>query len=308
MSVSGTDRLVSLADFTVTPARKTVSPDDLDLALPVWQELLPGLTLVGFETLPGETVRSGEQVSASIIWLAGDSPTFGNLAMSLGAKPGGGKGKWSLSEPVGLAGIGYPSSQWRPGELLRGWLAARVPPSLEPGLYKLSLHLTTADDSRQEVFTLPIGDFQVEGWPRNFEPPQPQIAIGANYGAQATLVGFDVDTPTLSPGDTLTARLYWRAEAEFVQNHTAFFHLIGPDGLLYGQVDQIPGAGAFPTTGWLPGEYITDTYAVPLAPDAPLGDYQIAIGMYNPATGERLPVSSPDCQPDVCMLAGWRVQ
>ncbi len=82
----------------------------------------------------------------------------------------------------------------------------------------------------------------------------------------------------LKSGDTLTAQLYWRAETEFDQNYTAFIHLIGPDGSLYGQVDQSPGAGAFPTTGWLPGEYITDAYTIPIDAKAPPGDYQIEIG------------------------------
>jgi len=306
---SGTlDRLASLADFTVLPAKEPVNPDDIDLALPIKQELIPGLTLVGFETLPGETVRSGERVGASLIWQAGETHIANNLAMSFTAKSGEGDEEWPLSEPVGLAGISYQTSQWQAGELLRGWLVARIPPSFEPGLYKLRLRLTTADDPANEILTLPLGDFQVEGWPRNFNAPQPQKVIEANYGGLATLIGLDADTATLSPGDTLTARLYWRAEHEFNQDYTAFVQLIGPDGLLHGQVDQTPGAGEFPTTGWLPGEYISDSYAVPLATDAPLGDYQLAIGLYNPETGERLPVSSPDCQPDVCLIPGLTVR
>jgi 4-amino-4-deoxy-L-arabinose transferase-like glycosyltransferase len=300
--------LLPLANFTVTPAQKPVKPDDLDLALPVRQTILPGLTLVGFETLPGETVRSGAQVGASLIWQAGDTPPADDLTMLLIAQPKEGQEAWSLSEPAGLAGPGYPTSAWQPGELLRGWLKARVPPSFEPGIYELSLRLATADNSSPEVLTLPIGDFKVEGWPRNFEPPQPSINIGGNYGELAALVGLDAEMEALSPGQTLTARLYWQALAEFSQNYTAFVQLIGPDGRLYGQVDQTPGAGAFPTTGWLPGEYITDEYAISLAADAPTGAYQVAIGLYNPETGQRLPVSGGDCQFDACLLPGLMVK
>jgi hypothetical protein len=294
-----------LADFSVTPARQPVNLDELDLAFPVKQELLPGLTLVGFETLPGETIRPGDRAGASLIWQAGDSPLTQDLAMQLTAKPEEGGEEWPLSEPVGLAGPDYPTSQWRPGELLRGWLAARTPPSFEPGLYKLRLRLTAAGE---EVLTLPIGDFKVEGWPRNFDAPQPQVNLEANYGELATLVGLDAETDTLAPGDTLKARLYWRAENEFEQNYTAFFQLIGPDGRLHGQADQIPGAGQFPTTGWLPGEYLTDPYAVTLNPNAPPGDYQIAIGLYDPATGQRLPVNSPNCRENACFIPGLTVK
>jgi hypothetical protein len=296
----GSKELLPLANFTVTPAKTPVDPDTLNLALPVKRELLPGLTLVGFETLPGGAIRSGEQVGASLLWQAGETPITADLEMALSVKTGEGHDEWSISEPVGLAGAGYPTSQWQPGDLWRGQLLARIPPSLEPGLYELQLHLTAPETSGVKPLTLPIGEFQVEGWSRVFDPPQPQIEVGADFAGQATLVGLDAGAAQVSAGDTLAARLYWRVEAEFDQNYTAFIHLIGPDGVLYGQVDQIPGAGAFPTTGWLPGEYISDEYAVPVARDAPPGAYRIEIGMYDPDTGQRLPVTSPDCRSDAC--------
>jgi hypothetical protein len=290
-----TGDLLTLANFMVQPATKPVTPDDLDLALPTRQELLPGLTLVGFETLPGEAIRSGSQIGASLIWLAGDTPLTENLAMSLVVRPAEGVDEWPISEPVGLAGS-YPTSQWQPGELLRGWLTARIPASWEPGTYKLGLRLTPVDRPKTEVVSLPIGDFEVEGWTRNFDVPQPQVEVGANFNGQTILVGLDASTNQVSPGDTLNVRLYWWVEFEFNQDYAAFIHLIGPDGLLHGQVDQTPGAGAYPTTGWLPDEYITDDYAIPIPQDAPAGDYQIEIGMYDPNTGQRLSV----CQSDSC--------
>ena len=302
---AGTDRLVDLASFQVTPAQKPVTVDDLELALPIQQELLPGLTLVGFETLPGETVRAGQEVGASVIWQASGDGFTEDITMHFVAKPEEGKEAFDISEPVGLAGPGYPTSQWQPGDIVRGWLKARIPPSFEPGIHKLSLSLGQGDE---EIGRLPIGDFQVEGWPRNFDPPQPQVEIEATYGDQAKLVGFDAATDTLAPGDTLSARVYWQAESEFSEDYKVFFQLIGPDGLLHGQVDQIPGSGQYPTTGWLPGEYITDDYAVALAQDAPSGDYQIAIGLYNANTGQRLPVDSDNCQSDACLLPGLTVQ
>ena len=58
----------------------------------------------------------------------------------------------------------------------------------------------------------------------------------------------------------------------------------------------------------LTGEYITDAYEVKLAADAPPGEYQLVIGLYNPETGERLPVNGPDCQPDACFVPGLTVK
>lgn len=302
------DRRVKLADLTVTPGTRPVELKDLNIVLPVDQQLLPGLTLAGFETLPGDTVRPGERVELTLIWQAGDPPPAGNLEMSLAAKSEDGRREWALSQPVKLAGPSYPTHHWRPNEILRGWISARVPSEAESGLYKLRLRLTQAGQPEREVVTLPIGDFHIQGWTRNFDSPQPQAKIGADYGGLATLVGLDVASTTLAPGDTLNLRLYWRADGEFAKNHAAFVQLIGPDGRLHGQVDQTPGAGQYPTTGWLPGEYIADDYAIPLAADAPPGDYQIAVGLYDPASGQRLPVNSSGCQPDVCLLPGLTVK
>lgn len=301
----GADRLTELAPFKVAPATKRTKPEDLTLALPAEQPLLPGLKLIGFETLPGQSVRAGQQLGASLIWQADDPPPAADLQMGLVVKPKEGKDEWPISEPVGLAGPGYPSSRWRAGEMLRGWLTARIPPTLEPGIYELELRLSNAGSNK---LSLPVGDFEITGWPRNFTAPRPQLPFNAEFGGLATLVGLDADASTLSPGGTLNARLYWRSDAEFDADYTAFVQLIGPDGALHGQVDQTPGAGQFPTTGWLPGEYLTDPYAVTLAADAPPGDYQIAIGLYNPHTGQRLPVTGNNCQPDVCLLPGLTVK
>jgi hypothetical protein len=43
-------------------------------------------------------------------------------------------------------------------------------------------------------------------------------------------------------------------------------------------------------SGWLPGEVVTDVHVVPIAPDAPAGEYWLAVGMYDPATVVRLPL------------------
>lgn len=282
-----------LAEVAIVPPSQPASVDDLPLALGVNRELAPGVTLLGFETLPGETVRAGDQLGASLIWQAGDTPPATDWRMALRVKAGEGQSEWPISEPVGLAGPGYPASGWQTGDVWRGWLSARIPPSLEPGLYELELHLAAVD---VEPVVLPVGEFEITGWPRVFNAPQPQFELGADFNGQAILTGLDVETQTVAPGDTLPVRLYWQAAAEFTADYTAFVHLIGLDGLLYGQVDQTPGAGAFPTGGWLPGEYLRDEYNLSVADNAPPGDYQLEIGLYHPVTGERLSVcGAADC-------------
>jgi hypothetical protein len=71
-------------------------------------------------------------------------------------------------------------------------------------------------------------------------------------------------------------------------SYVAFVHLLDRSGQVVGQVDRVPGDGAFPTTGWLPGEVITDSYQLPLTGAAANSATTIEIGLYDPATGKRL--------------------
>ncbi|MCB9446522.1 MAG: glycosyltransferase family 39 protein [Ardenticatenaceae bacterium] len=65
---------------------------------------------------------------------------------------------------------------------------------------------------------------------------------------------------------------------------------INSDNFLWGQQDNEPVNNSRPTTTWRSGEVIVDSYAIPVDAQAPPGTYQIEIGLYDPATGARLPL------------------
>jgi hypothetical protein len=71
---------------------------------------------------------------------------------------------------------------------------------------------------------------------------------------------------------------------------TVFVHLFDPTtGEIPVQWDQQPFHGAYPTSWWLKGEVIDDPIALNLE-DVPPGRYQLAVGLYDAQTWERLPV------------------
>ena len=84
--------------------------------------------------------------------------------------------------------------------------------------------------------------------------------------------------------------LEWEAMQTVDQAYKVFVHVLGPDGLPIAQEDNEPVNGTRPTSTWHTGEVIMDSYAIPLAPQAPAGHYTIEIGLYDPATGNRLSV------------------
>jgi hypothetical protein len=57
-------------------------------------------------------------------------------------------------------------------------------------------------------------------------------------------------------------------------------------------MDGPPAGGKYPTSLWDVGEVIRDVVPVPLPEDLPGGDYEIRVGLYDAATGLRLPVAS----------------
>jgi len=122
-----------------------------------------------------------------------------------------------------------------------------------------------------------------------FVQPEPTIEREVRFGQGIMLAGYDLPRAHLSPGDLMVIRLHWRCTAPVATSYTVFTHLLGPDGERYGQHDSIPLSGEGPTTSWVPGDTIVDEYQIPVAPDAPPGEYVLAVGMYELGAGERLP-------------------
>ncbi|MBL8057255.1 MAG: hypothetical protein JNK29_11180, partial [Anaerolineales bacterium] len=158
------------------------------------------------------------------------------------------------------------------------------------------------------------------GW---LAPPTDHCALGAitltgaalpaearNFAGQLVLRRATLETPALRPGEAARVALEWQGLRAMSESYTVFVHLVGPDGVLYGQKDYWPREGTRLTSTWAPGEIIVDPYTVPLAADAPAGAYSVHIGLYLLETLERLPVLNADGTPvdDKVVLPGLTVR
>ncbi len=132
------------------------------------------------------------------------------------------------------------------------------------------------------------------GRPRTLIPPQSQHGADARFGEIGRLVGYDLALPTagIAAGQALSLTLHWQATGTANRAYTVFVHLLGPDDRPRGFGDAEPAAGRLPTTGWLAGEYLADPHVLRVAADAPAGHYRLAVGLYDPATGQRLPTAA----------------
>ena len=75
-------------------------------------------------------------------------------------------------------------------------------------------------------------------------------------------------------------------------NYTVFVQALSADWTVVAQQDLPPLAGAAPTTTWLAGEVLTDPHHLALPANLAPGEYRLIAGMYDPNTGQRLPIAT----------------
>ena len=120
--------------------------------------------------------------------------------------------------------------------------------------------------------------------------------VQGQLGEAARVLAVRVSPETLGPGEVLTVTVYWEPLAVTAQPLTAFVHVLGA-GRSLAQADAYPGAGQYPTTGWLIGRPFADTFTLTLPADAPAGEARLIAGLYDLATLQRLPASGPAANP-----------
>lgn len=139
-------------------------------------------------------------------------------------------------------------------------------------------------------------DRQASGPAFNFGPPLGEALIqnpvGAGLGDRVELIGYDLAARTVEAGGEVGLVLYWRTLAPMETNYTVFTHI--ETDQIWGQQDNIPVCGKRPTVAWERGEILIDPYSIQVREDAPPGQYPLLVGMYDVATGQRLPVTDSD--------------
>ena len=283
---------LSLGQVTVTRPRRSPDPAEVTMQHRLNAGLGP-LTLLGI-SLDRSEAAPGDPFLITLFWLAVEPPQA-DLTARLALLAADGSPIATFDLPPTIAS--HPTSTWHTGDLWRGQHIRHLPATLGDGDYTWSLTLLPIDQST----ALPPS-IHVTAPPHAFTSPPVDVETDARLGDVTTLVGATLEPKTLraepqgeagnlKAGTPLTVTLVWRAEAETHTSYRVFLHLLAPDGALVAQSDGIPAGWTRPTTGWLPGEYITDVHMLTLPADAPAGDYALFAGLYLPG-GERL--TAPD--------------
>ncbi|GAB4422531.1 MAG: hypothetical protein Kow0031_00370 [Anaerolineae bacterium] len=217
---------------------------------------------------------------------------------------------------IATLGDRYPSVLWQPTELVSESYPLQPAPDAPPGLYRLELGLLRQDaalPAGYENLPLLTGDAPLG---QNLYPlavrlldaahgAPPPTPLAAQVGDRIRLTGVEVNPLLSDSPQTVRLALYWESTGKIEGNYTVFTQLLGPDGQVWAQWDNPPQGGRYPTPAWLERDSVVDRYTLTLREGAPPGDYRLLVGMYDAATGERLPASvNGRPQPDNAIEAG----
>jgi hypothetical protein len=210
-----------------------------------------------------------------------------------------------------IATVWYPPERWQPGEVV----VTEMLPWYAGPTFSLGLGVVQGDDwdaverrlpIRIEVSDLVVRPFEDDTWARllhveggeaaeeyrSFGPVSPRHTLDADLARQVRLLGYDLAWERREGEEILEITFYWQAQQRLETGYTVFVQLLEPAGRVLVQADAVPRGGGYPTFWWLPGEVVVDSLELAL-PGGGLAEdgYRLIAGLYDPATGDRLPVS-----------------
>lgn len=230
-----------------------------------------GLWLVGMD-LP-ESIAPGARVPITLYWLAVDPPAPATVEL-IGA----------AEQTIASLDI----RKWPAGT----WVPVRYSLQAPESGSTLSLSLRLAGSTVRCGWLAPVsGDCSLP--PIKIEGAAVQPGA-INFADTILMESLRVETDSAVPGGTVDVAIRWRGLQAMNEDYTVFVHLIGPDGLVHGQVDSWPVSGTLATSTWATGQLVDDRYTIQVPADAPPGHYQVEVGWYLLQTLERLPVLGSD--------------
>jgi len=250
--------------------------------------------LVGVR-LPATTVRPAETLPITLYWqllrpVSLDYSVFVHLL---------GRRRKVIGQIDSYPGGGaWPTTLLQPGQIVAGEYAVPVSPQAEfdhaptrvliaAGIYNYrepgrpGRPAVNADGAPVEPV---VGSVKLVPW----QWPEPLPGEPVNFADKITLTGWDI-----AP-DQSAVTLSWQVSAPPEADYTVFLQAWNiATGEYAAGFDGPPVQGDYPTSLWEAGELVLDRHALELSP-LPPGRYNLLAGLYNPATGERLPAVGPN--------------
>jgi hypothetical protein len=246
---------------------------------------------------PEEEYRPGHLLPLKLWWCARQNPESDYL---LQLRLIDQDGRTVADSEESLSRFDYPPTQWQPGQLIFGQSSIMIPAQAEKEQYELFLSLIEPDTEVELPVgwplgrrSLPLGTVRVKPWSKETELPPISHPLRADFG-QPPLVefhGYETSTIEIAPGDSVDISLIWRSAVESIPaSYTVFLHLVNEQEQILAQGDGLPMGGFRPTTSWRQDEVIVDDHTLQVPAELAPGTYNLWVGLFDPATNERLPI------------------
>jgi hypothetical protein len=258
--------------------------------LAMWDEniRLGALGGIPLRTMPGDTLPL-------VNYLQALEPTSSDLSRVVRLRAADGTPAGRVAAQVEGWPWGQPTSGWEPGAVWFDGVQLAVPAEAAPGLYRLEVELydpvagaplPVALGTGRYANAATYGDYLTVGvWP---EAPTAPLRPETHIGDFANLQGYTLNN---EDAPLLRLRLFWQGSEPAEADYTIFTQLLDGSGTPIAQHDKPPLDGFYPTTAWKPGLAFADDFLLPLPNPLPPGPYTLLVGMYDPTTGQRLPVT-----------------
>ena len=236
-----------------------------------------------------DTIQEGEDLPMVAVWNALAQPSSDLEATWILTGPDG----ETLARQTNPIAPGSMTSAWPPHTWVRSPVALPLPSRIPAGTY--TVDLTLSDAEHHTVSCNGIAEVTIQPRPRVFAAPElPHREYGV-FGGDIALLGYALEHPPRST--SLKLDLYWQALREPQRDYKRFVHLYEPDTeRIVAQDDAMPRNWSYPTSWWQAGEVVSETVTLDLS-NVAAGTYRLAVGWYDPDTGNRLPAHKADQTP-----------
>lgn len=308
----------------------TIGPKKFDrYVLPIWPALLTlsaaGL-MFGWEQLRERLGRRGAGAALAALLLALQGVTLAwyhpYYLSYYNPLLGGGR----AAQRMFLIGWGEGMDQvgaWlraRP-DISHGQILSALPPTLQPFVpvpvrevgaidtiaanYAIAYLESLQRDDAPQIYerieaTVPLHTVTIHGieYARIYQLARPYTTpVGAEFGGALRLSGYSAN----QEGGSLIVTPAWDTRGSIGKDLTLFLFIFDEAGHKVAQIDVPPGGSSVGATSqWQPGEQVSVPLPIVLPAGLPAGAYTLALGLYEPETGARMPLTAgPRAEPEL---------
>jgi hypothetical protein len=164
-----------------------------------------------------------------------------------------------------------------------------LPVGMPPGRYVLKMgYEDAATGTRIGAFVLPgTADDLVVKVARDFPALgvfQPSVPVNEVFQNELSLLGYEVNSERVTPGESLQLTLFWQALADVSHDYVIDLQLFDATGSEVGYWLGRPVRSGYATDRWQARQLVQDPWRVDLSPELSPGGYTLGVTLFDAAT------------------------